>query len=100
MAILENILPITITNKAMQMIHQIKDTKKIPDLYGLRIGVKGGGGCGGFTFILGFDHKNEGDAEFETNGLKLYIEKKQMMYVAGKVVDWVETEEGERFSFN
>lgn len=93
------ILPIEVTAKAIAAIYSIVSAKKIPDFYGLRVGVKGGGGCGGFSYILGFDLKKEGDAEFELNGLKLLIEKKHMMYLAGKVIDYVDDGEESGFAF-
>jgi iron-sulfur cluster assembly protein len=35
---------------------KIKEDQKVTDKHGLRVGVKGGG-CSGFTYILGFDEK-------------------------------------------
>lgn len=96
----EKILPVTITEKALEKIAQIRESKNIPDFYGLRIGVKGGGGCGGFSFVLGFDQRNEEDDEFEVTKLKLYIEKKQLMYVAGKMIDYIDSEDAQGFVFS
>ncbi len=92
-------IPVTISETALKAMEQIKSGKNIPDFYGLRIGIKGGGGCGGFSYVLGFDYKQDGDAEFMYNGLLIYIEKKQMMYVAGKTIDFIETAEGQGFVF-
>ena len=47
--------PVTISKKAITEIKHIIQAKKVPEGYGLRIGVKGGG-CGA-TLILGFDQK-------------------------------------------
>lgn len=93
------ILPVSVTGKAMEAIRSIRAAKQIPDFYGLRIGVRGGGGCGGFSYLLGFDLKKDGDAEYEFEGMKLLIEKKQMLYVAGKVIDYIDDGVELGFSF-
>ena len=46
--------PITLTEGALRELRGIRDQQKVPDDYGLRVGVKGGG-CSGFSYILGFD---------------------------------------------
>lgn len=92
-------MPIDVTPKAIQEIHAIIKAKGIPDFYGLRVGIKGGGGCGGFSYMLGFDLKKEGDAEFNLDGLKLLIDKKHVMYLAGKVIDYVDDGEESGFTF-
>ena len=40
----------------------------------LRVGVKGGG-CSGMTYVLGFDHKEEADQEFDINGIACIMNK-------------------------
>lgn len=88
-----DVLPVTITTKALAEIRKVRDKKKIPDFYGLRIGLKGGAGCGGGSFVLGFDVKNEKDSEFRVDDIPVFIEKRQILYLAGKLIDYVEGEE-------
>ena len=76
----------------------MKEQKVAPD-YGLRIGVKGGG-CSGFSYILGFDLMKEKDDVYEVNGLKVYMEKSHGMYLAGMEIDWVEGLNNRGFTFN
>jgi iron-sulfur cluster assembly protein len=67
--------------------------------YGLRIGVKGGG-CSGFSYILGFDVKKDNDEEYEVNGLKVFMEKAHTIYLLGMEIDWIEGLNNRGFSFN
>ena len=83
-------LPISISKKAQEKIIEIKETKNISDDYCLRLGVKPAG-CGIASYVIGFDHTNEKDEVFELNGLKLIIEKIQVMYLAGKSIDYGES---------
>ena len=52
--------PVSLSEKAVTEIKEIINHKNIPPDYGLRIGVSGGGGCGGgISYILGFDKKKK-----------------------------------------
>ena len=53
----------------------------------LRAGVKGGG-CSGMSYILGFDHKQENDMEFEIEGISCIMNKAHEIYLYGMQVDW------------
>ncbi len=91
--------PISLTDSAVKQLLRIKDEQQIPSDHGLRIGVKGGG-CSGFTYVLGFDKKNEADDEFEIEGLKVFMEKSHAIYLLGMEVDWVDGLNNRGFSFN
>jgi len=64
----------------------------------LRIGVKGGG-CSGMTYILGFDHKKDGDQEFELEGVSCIMNKSHEIYLLGMVVDWQDGLNNRGFTF-
>jgi iron-sulfur cluster assembly protein len=81
--------PISLTESALSQIRRIMQEQKIPEGYGLRVGVKGGG-CSGFSYMLGFDMQNEKDRVFEINGLQVYIEQAHTMYLVGMSIDWHE----------
>ncbi len=72
-------------------------SKKIPSDYGLRVGVKGGA-CGA-SFILGFDKKTETDQEFIIEGIPVYIQKKDTMFIIGKEVDFYDGADKRGFVF-
>lgn len=91
--------PITLTSTAVEQLKRIRQDQSIPEDHGLRIGVKGGG-CSGFSYMLGFDVQKEKDDIFEIEGLKVMIEKAHAIYLLGMEIDWVEGLENRGFSFN
>lgn len=91
--------PLTITDTALKQLRIIHEEQDIPDGHGLRVGVKGGG-CSGFSYILGFDAKQEGDDIFEIGGLQVYMQKAHGLYLMGMEIDWVDGLNNRGFSFN
>ena len=91
--------PINLTKGAVVQLKRIMQEQNIPEDHGLRVGVKGGG-CSGFSYVLGFDLKTEKDQEFEVDGLTVYIEKAHSLYLVGMEIDWVEGLENRGFMFN
>jgi len=91
--------PISLTDGAVKQLQRLLKEKNVPEDYGLRIGVKGGG-CSGFSYILGFDQKTEKDDEFEVKGIKVYMEKSHGLYLLGMEIDWLEGLNNRGFIFN
>ena len=91
--------PITITETAVKQLKRIKAEQDISEEYGLRVGVKGGG-CSGFSYILGFDVQKEKDEVHEIGGFKVLMEKAHALYLVGMEIDWVEGLNNRGFSFN
>lgn len=94
-----NLAPVSITQKALTEIKAIIDNKNIPNDYGLRVGIGGGGGCGGISFVLGFDKKNESDLEYTVDNVMVYVDKKHAMYLLGKEVDFYDGADARGFVF-
>lgn len=92
------LVPIQITEKALKEIKNIITNKNIPSDYSLRVGVKGGG-CGGMSYLLGFDKPKEGDQQFEIEGIPVLIEKKHYMFLMGMQVDFHEGNDARGFTF-
>jgi len=66
----------------------------------IRVGVKSGG-CSGLEYILGFDNKQtETDQVFEDNGVKIVVEKKSILYLAGTTLEYSGGLNGKGFVFN
>jgi iron-sulfur cluster assembly protein len=90
--------PVTISSAASVEIKKIMATKNIPVGYGLRVGVRGGG-CG-VQLILGFDKEKDGDLVYEQMGVTVIMDKKHMLYLIGKQVDFYEGTDVRGFHFN
>ena len=95
---LDNIRPVTISARACGEIRNIMKTKGIPEDYGLRVGIKGGG-CAGMALMIGFDRKKETDLSYVVDGITVYVDKKHAMYLIGKQVDFIDEADGRGFTF-
>lgn len=79
---------ITLTEAAAKEIRKIKAEGGLDDSVPIRIGIKGGG-CSGFTYTFEIDaKKGKFDLEFESNGMKILVDKKSHLYIDGTVIDW------------
>ena len=74
------IQPITLTAGAMKQLKRIMEEQNVSEEYGLRVGVKGGG-CSGFSYILGFDVKKENDEQYDIDGMKVFMEKLKRLFI-------------------
>lgn len=90
-------LPIEITARALVEVKNILENKGIPKDYGLRVGVKGAG-CG-VGFKLGFDKKKDSDDEYFIDDIQVLIQKKEMMFLAGKKIEFYDETDGRGFVF-
>lgn len=91
-------LPLLLTDRAREEVFHIYTHKSIPKNYGLRIGVKGGG-CSGFTYVIGFDQTRKGDEVFDTGPFEVLIEKKHFMHLLGLKVDFIDSDTERGFLF-
>lgn len=85
--------PVLLTPEARVQILDTFRANKIPDTYGLRVGIRGGG-CGS-SWLLGFDQPGQTDEVFEIDSIRVIIDKKHLLYVLGVEVGY-ETKEEER----
>ncbi|UZH56453.1 iron-sulfur cluster assembly accessory protein [Salinimicrobium tongyeongense] len=66
----------------------------------VRVGVKSGG-CSGLSYDLKFDHsKAEDDRLFEDNDIKIVVDKKSVLYLAGTILEYSGGLNGKGFVFN
>lgn len=94
---LENLEPVSISARAAEEIRKIFETKSIPADYGLRVGIRGGG-CGA-QLIIGFDKKTAEDMGYTIQGITVYVDKRHIMYVMGKEVDFYDGADQRGFLF-
>lgn len=93
------ITPISLTEGAVKQLKRIAEEQNVPKDHGLRVGVKGGG-CSGFSYILGFDVQKENDDTFEINGMKVLMQKSHAIYLLGIEIDWMDGLQNRGFTFN
>jgi iron-sulfur cluster assembly protein len=91
-------IPVVLTKGAVEQVHKLMAQPGFDQSQFLRVGVKGGG-CSGLSYILGFDHKAEDDAEFEVNGIRCIMNKAHEMYLYGMEIDWQDGLNNRGFTF-
>ena len=91
--------PVTFSAKAIQEAKKIMSEQNLSEEYALRVAVGGGGCSGGVAPVLRFDKKKETDVMYEVSGLRVVIDKKHLMYLIGKQVDFLEVEDVSGFHF-
>jgi iron-sulfur cluster assembly protein len=66
----------------------------------VRVGVKSGG-CSGLSYELKFDkEQHENDKVFESNGVKIAVDKKSFLYLVGTTLEYFGGLNGKGFVFN
>jgi iron-sulfur cluster assembly protein len=66
----------------------------------VRVGVKSGG-CSGLSYDLTFDKQiGDNDKVFEDNNIKIAVEKKSFLYLAGTILEFSGGLNGKGFVFN
>jgi iron-sulfur cluster assembly accessory protein len=81
--------PVTLTSAAAEKILALMAQET--DVSVLRVAIEGGG-CSGFQYGLGFDRgPQEGDLEFECEGVRVVVDPFSAPYLRGSQVDYLET---------
>ena len=91
-------MAITLTTKAAN--HVQTNIAKRGKGVGLRLGVRTTG-CSGLAYKLEFaDQVQDGDLEFESNGVKVLVDPKSLPYIDGTELDFAREGLNEGFKFN
>ena len=92
---------ISLTDRAATEVRRIIGEQKLdPDTATLRVGIEGGG-CSGFNYILGMDDAvRESDERFETNGIRVVVDRKSLEYINGTSIDFESGIMQRQFVFN
>ena len=87
---------VRLTPAAVRRIGELVAAEGNPDLM-LRLAVSGGG-CSGFQYGFSFDDtRNEDDALFERDGVRLVVDQTSLELLVGAEVDFVEELVGASF---
>ena len=90
---------IIVSEKAKERILQLKKEEGRAEQENIRVSVKGGG-CSGLMYDLGFDGQLvETDHVFEDKGIKIIVDKKSLLYLAGTVLEFTDGLNGKGFQF-
>jgi iron-sulfur cluster assembly protein len=92
-------IPVSFTAGAINEIKRLMQEDGFDTSQKLRIGVKGGG-CSGLSYVLGFDSKQEGDEEFEVEGIPVVLNPSHQIYLYGMQIDWQGGLNSRGFTFN
>jgi iron-sulfur cluster assembly protein len=89
---------ITLTEKAAEHVKGFLANRGKGE--GLRLGVKTSG-CSGMAYVLEFaDAIGEEDQVYESNGVKVIIDPKSLIYLDGTELDYTKEGLNEGFKFN
>lgn len=92
-------LGMSIAPEAAKFARQKLAQRGTPDA-AVRLGIKGGG-CSGFSYVIQFDDEapRERDTVYEVDGVKFYVDKKSLIYLAGSLLDYEKTLMFQGFKF-
>ncbi len=80
--------------------HELRSAIKANDAEGKGLRIRAvPGGCAGMQYGLGFDDEPaEGDETFESQGLRIFVAKAELLLLDGSKVDFVESAMGKGFA--
>ena len=92
-------LNINVTDKAAGKVKYFASKEGLVDDFGVRVGVKGGG-CSGLLYTLSVQKEPDpNDKVVSNNGIKVFIDKKSYIYLAGMELDFSDGLNGKGFVF-
>ena len=90
---------ITVSDKAKERIIELKKEEGREEQENIRVSVKGGG-CSGLMYELGFDAQVvDTDHVFEDKGVKILVDRKSLLYLAGTTLEFSDGLNGKGFQF-
>jgi iron-sulfur cluster assembly protein len=88
-----------VSDQAVVFARQKLAQRGTPDA-AVRLGIKGGG-CSGFSYVIQFEDEppRERDLVLEVGGVRFYVDKKSLVYLAGSTLDYEKTLMFQGFKF-
>jgi iron-sulfur cluster assembly protein len=92
-------LTIRVTDKASEKLRGFAKKEGLEEDFGVKVGVKGGG-CSGLLYTLSIE-KDAGsnDKVIDDNGVKVFVDKKSYIFLAGTELDFSDGLNGKGFVF-
>ena len=90
---------VTVTEIAKNKIIELRAKDGLEGNLGVRVAVEGGG-CSGLMYDLQFDgEQRPTDHVFEDKGIKVFVDKKSLLYLIGTELDFSDGLNGKGFQF-
>jgi iron-sulfur cluster assembly protein len=90
---------VQVTEKAAEKIMEFRQQEGFSDNHNVRVAVEGGG-CSGLMYNLEFaSEPRANDMIFEDRGIKIMVDKKSLLYLAGTILDFTDGLNGKGFQF-
>jgi iron-sulfur cluster assembly protein len=91
---------ITVSELAKEKVEKLKADAQLNEAFRLRASVAGGG-CSGLSYKLDFDDEVKPmDQEFEDKGVKIVVDMKSFLYLAGTELNFSDGLNGKGFYFD
>ena len=89
---------VSISPKAAIQIKKLAE-KESQTEHAVRVAIQGGG-CSGLVYKLALENTElEGDKVYEQHGVRLYVDKKSVIYLVGTELDFSDGLNGKGFTF-
>ncbi|MBI2165909.1 MAG: iron-sulfur cluster assembly accessory protein [Chloroflexi bacterium] len=94
-------LTITISSKAAEKVRLFGEKEGLdPSNSGIRVAVKGGG-CAGLMYTLSMEKEPRPDDKvLEESGVRLFVDKRSYVFLAGTTLDYTDGLNGKGFVFH
>ena len=90
---------VTVSDTAKDKIFELREKEGKNTAEGIRVSVQGGG-CSGLMYDLEFDSTQlDTDHVFEDKGVKIFVDKKSLLYLLGTELDFSDGLNGKGFQF-
>ena len=98
-------MAITLTERAADRVKEILRARDLPETAGLRFAIKGGG-CSGFEYQVDletnprkFDMPKRHERVFVSNGARVLVDKKSLLFLDGTEIDFEQRDLGHPFVY-
>jgi len=96
----EAYVPVSLTDKAVNMVKITREQEGIDAAFGLRVAVRGGG-CSGFEYALDFEEgSRDTDWVYQQGDLTVMVDPVSARYLEGTEIDYMLGTTGAGFKFN